>query len=419
MHEPNGNLGRVRVLFVCWGYSIHARRRIQLFIDDPRFEVAVVSTYDYGFVGASFYPLRAARIQSTAEAPKTTQRRRFGWLSTEARERLASLRNLVFLPLEIHHSFGDYKILRHAVRDFSPSLIFLQTLQYPCYLTYLLPSNISMMVTFWNGDVTYFARWTGVEMLAKRWLVRHGLRRVQRITCNSQTAFDACIGLGADKSIMSLIRYPAADIDLFVRRNKNEARKQLKIDASHVVLCARGLGLFFNSDIILESIPQVLARFPGTQFLFVSGVGGPEEWEKHRRRAKELGVLDHIRWDGHVDWEQMPWYYSASDVMLSIKTADSCPNCMLEAMAAELPVVMSDTQQNREWIEDGINGFLVEPRNPSLVAERLNSVLENTNHIADSFAQISLKRVHEKGNAKINVPKIKELVIELANEQCT
>ena len=127
-------------------------------------------------------------------------------------------------------------------------------------------------------------------------------------------------------------------------------------------------------------------------------------------------MLDHIKWDGHIEWEQMPWYYSVSNVMLSIKTADSCPNCMLEAMAAEVPVVMSDTKQNREWIEDGVNGYLVNPRNSSLVAERLNSILGNANQLANAFSDISLQRVKEKGNAQINIPKIKKLVIELANE---
>src|SRR5215831_10209648 len=88
---------RTRVLFVCWGESIHARRRVQLFIDDPRFEVAVVSTYDYGFQGARFFPLLAAR---TRPAGTRSERVRPRWLSTETRESLARLRNLLLLPRE-------------------------------------------------------------------------------------------------------------------------------------------------------------------------------------------------------------------------------------------------------------------------------------------------------------------------------
>lgn len=404
---------RTRVLFLCWGDSIHARRRVQLFIDDPRFDVAVVSTYDYGFRGARFFPLLDARAAAMTGS-EVTPRPQTRWLSMEIRELLVQLRNLLLLPLELVRSARDSGVLAAAVREFKPDLVFLQTLQYPCYLAYLLPRDLPMVVTFWNGDVTYFARWTGLEMLAKKWLVQYGLRRVDVITVNSQTAFDACVDLGARRHAVNLIRYPATDIELFGRRDPGEARRRLDIAASHVVLCPRGLGRFFNSDIIVESMPTILARFPDTLFLFISGVGGASEWARHIDRARDLGVGEHLRWDGQVAWKEMPWYYSASDVMVSIKTADSCPNCMLEAMAAEVPVVMSDTRQNREWIEDGKSGFLVPPREPAILSSRVLRLLEDRSGLALSFGQRCLELVKANGNARINVPRIKELVFGLA-----
>ena len=263
---------RTRVLFVCWGYSLHAQRRVQLFIDDPRFEVAVVSTHDYRFADARFYPLRAAR--RAAGAPVPAARPVAAWLSTEARERLAQLRNLALLPLELWRSAQDLGTLRAAAREFRPHVVFLQTLQYPCYLAYLLPRRLPLMVTFWNGDVTYFARWTGLEMLAKKQLVRYGLQRVDFITVNSRTAQDACLSLGAPAGKIELVRYPAADVAMFARRDRGTARNRLGITAARVVLCPRGLGKFFNSDVIVEAMPAVLARFPDTLFVFVSGIGG-------------------------------------------------------------------------------------------------------------------------------------------------
>ena len=405
-----GAAQRTHVLFLCWGESIHARRRVQLFIDDPRFEVAVVSNYDYGFRGARFFPLADARAAAARDTePGAPPQKR--WLSTEMRESLARLRNLLALPLELVRSARDARELAAAVRDFRPDIVFLQTLQYPCYLAYLLPRNLPMVVTFWNGDVTYFARWTGLEMLAKKWLVQYGLRRVDVITVNSQTAFEACVDLGARRDKVNLIRYPATDIELFTRRDPAEARRRLCIASSHVVLCPRGLGRFFNSDIIVESMPAVLARFPDTLFLFISGVGGTSEWARHMERARKLGVAEQLRWDGQIAWAEMPWYYSASDVMVSIKTADSCPNCMLEAMAAEVPVVMSDTRQNQEWIEDGQNGFLVAPREPAILSARILALLEDRSGLALSFGHRCLELVKANGNARINVPRIKDLVI--------
>lgn len=108
----------------------------------------------------------------------------------------------------------------------------------------------------------------------------------------------------------------------------------------------------------------------------------------------------------------MPWYYSTSDVMVSIKTADSCPNCVLEAMAAEVPVVMSDARQNREWIADGENGFLLPPREPAILSAQVLRLLEDRG-LAMSFGECCLELVKANGNARVNVPWIKELVIGL------
>jgi hypothetical protein len=46
------SMGRTRVLFLAWGYSIHAERRIRFFAQDPSFDVVVVSSHDYHFPDA-------------------------------------------------------------------------------------------------------------------------------------------------------------------------------------------------------------------------------------------------------------------------------------------------------------------------------------------------------------------------------
>jgi glycosyltransferase involved in cell wall biosynthesis len=410
---------RLRVLFLCWGYSIHARRRVQIFIDDPRFDVTVVSTHDYAFAGARNVLLGAARPAPGAAMGTVTAAR--SWMASvipaPVRVLLRKAVNLLGVLFELRTMKRDLATLREAVRAADPHVVFLQTLQYPSFLAYRLPRELPMIVTFWNGDLTYFEKWTGLEMLAKKRLVVHGLGRVNAITVNSQTAFDAAVGLGADAAKMTLVRYPGADLARFFPRSRDEARKKLGIAARRVVLCPRGLGLFFNSDVIVAAAAEVVARHPDTLFLFISGVGGAEEWSRHLKLAGGLGIAGALRWDGQIPWEDMPWYYSASDVMVSVKTADSCPNCMLEAMACGIPVVMSDTSQNREWIQDGASGFLCPPRDPAIIAGRINRVLDDDGAMTGRFAQACLDKVRRDANSAINVEVIKSLVVDLAGRR--
>lgn len=402
-----------RLLILCWGYSIHARRRAQLFIDDPRFEVTVVSTHDYAFEKAGNVLLTAAR-RAAGTAPPEARKSVPSLIPAPIRAALKSVLNLLGLVFELRTMARDLATLRNTVDRIRPNAVLLQTLQYPSFLAYRLSADLPMAVTFWNGDLTYFAKWTGLEMLMKKRLVIHGLKRMNAITVNSQTAFDAAVGLGADAGKMTLVRYPGADLTLFHPRPKAEARARLRIEARRVLLCPRGLGTFFNSDIIVEAAAKIATNYPDMVVLFISGVGGAEEWDRHLKRAERLGIAANMRWDGQIPWEDMPWYYAAADVMVSVKTADSCPNCMLEAMACGTPVVMSDTPQNREWIEDGVNGFLCPPRDSSVIADRILAVLDNRDNLAVNFPRICLDKVRRDANSAINVARIRDLVAGIA-----
>jgi glycosyltransferase involved in cell wall biosynthesis len=181
-----------------------------------------------------------------------------------------------------------------------------------------------------------------------------------------------------------------------------------------VVFCPRGLGGYLNSDTIVRAIPLVRRRCSDVLFVFVSGAGGVPELEKHQALARELGVEESILWEGHVPWEEMPHYYVAADVMVSISSEDSLPNCLLESMACGVPPILGDIPQMREWAVDGQNCFLVPPRSPEILADRILRIFNETTGAAASFADNNFRLVAENFAMKKNVPKIKDLVTRVA-----
>ena len=87
---------------------------------------------------------------------------------------------------------------------------------------------------------------------------------------------------------------------------------------------------------------------------------------------------------------------------------------MLEAMACGVPVVMSDTKQNQEWIKDGINGFLCGPRDANKVALRAQHILSDSEGIVSRFTALSLEKVRAEANSATNSARMKDLVVSLA-----
>lgn len=392
-------ISRTKILFLAWGYSIHAQRRIQLFVDDPSFDVAVASTHNYNFPGARNYLLTDARPGNSI-----------------CRLLFRGLRFITFnstpslIMEDLYKGVKDIKTVKAAVREFRPDIVFLQTLLYPCYLSYFLPKSLPIVITFWNGDVVWWAKWNGIERLCKKWIVTYGVRRARAITVNSQSALNACLGYGGNAEKIHLIRYPGVDLDRFKPLSRDAAREKLGIRAGRVVLSPRGLGGYLNSDVIVESAAGIIKRHPDTLFIFISGVGMSSELEKHQARARSLGIDRNFKWEGQVAWELMPLYYNAADVVVSVSSNDSLPNCMLEAMSCGVPLVMADIPQIREWVTDDINGYLVSPRDADALSNRIIQLLDNDGGIVQRITEVNLRLVNATVDSKKNIAAIKQLV---------
>lgn len=396
-----------RVLFLAWGYSIHAERRISCFAEDKSFEVCIVSTYGYTIPGAKIINLRCT-TKSTMSCEKQSPLKAISRTISHGASRFL---NLLSEPI---WSIRDLQAIKRAVFKFKPDVVILQTLLYPCYLGLFLNSKIKTIITFWNGDVLWWAKYTGIERILKKQIVTRGAKRTNAISVNSASAREACIKYGAEPEKIHIIRYPGVDRNIFMPSSKETARKNLEISAERMVLCPRGLGDYLNSDIIVESAHMVIQKYPETLFLFISGVGGEKELAKHQQIAHKLGIENNFKWEGQVPWEDMPKYYAASDTIISISSNDSLPNCMLEAMACKIPVIMGDIPQIREWVTDGVNGFLVPPRDPAALADAISKVFENKDGIIYSFVSKNLERIFQDADSTINIKRIKDLVHHVA-----
>jgi glycosyltransferase involved in cell wall biosynthesis len=429
----------VRVLFLAWGYSIHAVRRIRIFSEDPGFEVTVVSTHDYRIPGARNIllsgkeeiagPLSRDGAMSQAGASRILRRidRVLGRVRDLCRYVPALVRLGVADPRVIRMALNSPDVLREleigrrdlatlesAIRASRPDLVFPQTLLYPCYLANSLPASIPRVITFWNGDVTWWAQWSGTERLIKKQIVTHGVNRARAVTVNSEAARAACLSYGVRSEKVHVIRYPGVDRKRFAPSSREDARSLLGIGTRHVVLCPRGVGGYLNSDVIVQAAPAILSRHPDTLFLFLSWAGTEEDRRDHRKRAEILGVGSNFRWEEHVPWESMPEYYNAADVMVSISSLDSLPNCMLEAMACGIPVVMGDIPSIREWIADGDNGFLVPPRDPAFLAATIGKVLEAPGEALKAMTSKGMDQVERDADGETNARRIKDLVRQVA-----
>jgi glycosyltransferase involved in cell wall biosynthesis len=125
---------------------------------------------------------------------------------------------------------------------------------------------------------------------------------------------------------------------------------------------------------IVESMPTILEAHPGAELVVVGT--GPER-QTLEERAAELGVADSVEFAGRVSDEAVVEYYSSAQVFVLPSIWEGHPLTLLEAWASETPVVASDTEGITEFVEDGTNGRLIEPKNTTDIASTVTDLLDN------------------------------------------
>jgi glycosyltransferase involved in cell wall biosynthesis len=107
---------------------------------------------------------------------------------------------------------------------------------------------------------------------------------------------------------------------------------------------------------------------------------GPEE-ERLRAYAGNL-ALNRIEFVPPVQQDVLPSLYRGADIFAApcIQTksgdADGIPTTVLEAMACGLPVIASELLSSRQYVEHGINGLLVTPRDEAGLVVALRRLID-------------------------------------------
>jgi phosphatidylinositol alpha-mannosyltransferase len=106
---------------------------------------------------------------------------------------------------------------------------------------------------------------------------------------------------------------------------------------------------------------------------------GPFEAKTHypyRKIAWSQGVTD-IEFVGYVSQARLPTFYHQADIFCAPSTGfESFGIVLLEAMAAELPIVTSNIAGYRSVVTDGQEGLLTPPGQPDQLAEALRQLID-------------------------------------------
>jgi len=136
-------------------------------------------------------------------------------------------------------------------------------------------------------------------------------------------------------------------------------------------------------DVLLEAMPELLRRHPGTR-LRIAGDG--EHRAALERAAAALGLGDAVSFLGRADAVRVRRLLRGAVALVVPSIYEGMPLVVLEAMEASVPVVASRVSGIPEVVEDGRTGWLVPPEEPASLAAALAAALDDPAAAADRGA---------------------------------
>jgi glycosyltransferase involved in cell wall biosynthesis len=130
-------------------------------------------------------------------------------------------------------------------------------------------------------------------------------------------------------------------------------RRELGLREGLTVLSPRALRPLYNPDVIMDAFADAARGVQGAQLLLKHIGADPPDLDR--------GLDESVRVIGHVPYEQLPAYYQAAEICISIPNSDSSPRSVWEAMASGCACVVSDLPWAHELIEDGRHALIVPP----------------------------------------------------------
>ena len=266
----------------------------------------------------------------------------------------------------------------------------------------LVYGAVPMAATAWGSDIY---RAGSIARLENRFVARYA----GVVMADSVDLLNRLQALGASPERSVLFNW-GGDLLRFSppTATRSSLRRKLGLPEGRMILGPRSLGPIYNPRTIIEAFESIATRKPDLHLVL-----------KHMHNDhRDLGPLrfpERVRIVGHVPYEQMPDYYRAADVCVSIASSDSSPRSVWEAMASGTPCVISDLPWAHELLRHECDALIV-PIDVAAVASAIERLLDD-GELASRVAAEARSVVERHRNPGVEFDRLAEVYEQLARER--
>lgn len=305
--------------------------------------------------------------------------------------------------------WGFFEI-NNLIKKQNPDIVFLCSTKAGILGSFAAKINRKKVI-YRIGGWTFNDPWPDWKKNIYLWLEKKTAKFKDFIVNNSSVEKEQAIKLGIKPKKEILTIYNGIDAKSLKFLSKEEARSKIsetlkstqnskfKIQ-NHLIGTVANFYPAKGLEYLIEAAD--LLKSENIQFIIIGDGQGREKLEN---LIKNKG-LDNVLLTGSIPGSYK--YLRAFDAFVLPSLKEGSPWTVIEAMAAEIPVIATKVGAVPEIIEDEESGILIEPKNHKAMAEAIKKII-NDKSLSEKLARNGKKVVEENFNIEKMIKKYEDL----------
>ena len=301
-------------------------------------------------------------------------------------------------PARFSDGLRLWSSLKRVIRKLNPDLIHAGPIQRSAFLAAL--TGFQPLVSMsWGYDLLIDAKRNWWWQQATRFTLKHSTAFVG--DCN--TIRDLAIEYGMNPN--RIVTFPwGVDVKHFTPEKSNtQAKIRQRLGwgkDAFVLLSTRGWAPIYGIVDVAHAFVHIARQHPELRLLMLGG--GPQASAIHRV-FNQSQMIDRVHFPGLISKEKLVDYYRAADLYVSASHSDGSSISLLEALACGAPVLLSDIPGNREWVEEGRQGWFFREGDAASLASGILQSIQMRDELP-KMARAARLLAEERANWEENFP---------------
>jgi glycosyltransferase involved in cell wall biosynthesis len=294
--------------------------------------------------------------------------------------------------------------LKRVIHEVQPDLIQAGPIQRSALLVALAGFRPLVSMS-WGYDLLIDARRNAFW----EWATRYTLKRSAALVGDCETIRRQAASFGMPDQ--RIVTFPwGIDLEHF---RPAASRPETASDAPFTLLSTRGWEPVYGVDLIAQAFAKAASAQPELRLVMLGNgslAGRLRQILSGRGLIQsELGASNasthRVLFPGQVGYQDLPRFYRSADLYISASHSDGTSISLLEAMACGLPAIVSDIPGNREWVEQGVNGWLFPEGDADGLSRAILSALEQR-RVLPEMGRRARQIAEERADWHANFPKL-------------